>query len=336
MTARPRVGIRLARLRRALAEQAAAVDPDFGRAELRPVANWGGFVNRSFHVRVDERRYHLKLASDPGARRGLERWRRLAPVLERRYRAPEMLGWIELPDTPFAGPLFRWVDGRSPAVPDAETLEVVLPLLDRLGGDEELRAALGGPGHAARTCADAYRDTFHDRFTEDLKAVERQPPPFVDPERLRWMWDQVGDLEGEVRRSTAFHEPADAPTHGDLWLDNLLVTASGELYVLDWDGLDLGDPVMDVAVVLGPSRTDLRPATERGKRVPEGLNARERERLPTWARATVLDWVVDSLADWVEAEAEPGDVRRIRRAKERVHEAALERYRELYPPRAPR
>ena len=124
-------------------------------------------------------------------------------------------------------------------------------------------------------------------------------------------------------------EPADAPTHRDLWLDNLLVSERGDVTILDWDGLGLGDPVMDWAMLFGPARHDPRPVTERGVEVP-GLTDGERARLPLWARATLLDWIIDPLSDWVGAATEPEHGAVIRIANEGVHGRALALYLELY------
>lgn len=99
--------------------------------------------------------------------------------------------------------------------------------------------------------------------------------------------------------------------------------------MLDWDGLALGDPVMDWTMLLGPTRGDPRPVA--GDRLAElPLNDVARARAPLYARASLLDWIIDPLADWIEAgqERAHGDV--IRKSNHRVHRRARANYERLY------
>jgi hypothetical protein len=303
--------------------------PEFAEVDVTPVLNWGGFVNRSFHVAAGARRLHLKLASDPGPKHGLEQWRSLHSILETRYRAPAMLTWVDVPRTAFSGPLFEWIAGTVPVRLEGAALEEMTALLVGLHADRILRQRLVEHGHTIGTCAAAYLDGHHRRFREDLDSIVTAPPPFAGLDRIDWMWEQVRSLEEEISASPAFEEPADAPAHRDLWLDNLLVSEGGTVTVLDWDDLGLGDPVMDWAMLLGPSRQDPRPATERAVILPP-FTPSQRERLRLWARATLLDWVIDPLSDWVGAASEPEQGASIRAANEVVHANALGLYLELY------
>jgi hypothetical protein len=307
----------------------AELGPEFAEVDVTPVLNWGGFVNRSFHVVAGARRFHLKLASDPGPEHGLEQWRSLHPILETRYHAPAMLIWVDVPHMAFSGPLFEWIAGTVPERLEPAVFEEMKALLLRLHGDQELRQRLVEHGHATRTCAGAYLDGHHRRFTEDLALIEKERPPFIGRDQIEWMWAQARSLEADVLASPAFREAADAPTHRDLWLDNLLVGERGSVTVLDWDELGLGDPVMDWAMLLGPSRHDPRPATERAVLLPSFTEA-QRERLRLWARATLLDWVIDPLSDWVGAATEPEQGAAVRAANEVVHANGLGLYLELY------
>lgn len=301
---------------------------DPARLDIDPVLNRGGFVNRSFRLSDGRTILLVKLASSPGARSDLERWRQLADVLADRYRAPRMVGWIDLGPVS-GGPVFEWIDGVTPARLDQTPVADLVSLLADLHADEELRASLERLGDTVGSCAEAYRESYHRRFTEDLAGIETLVPPFVDRATLHWMREEAVRLESHVASAAAFTEQAGRPVHGDLWLDNLLVRGPGEWRVLDWDGVGLGDPVADHATLFGPSRDQVgvqsNPAAWLGDLTPA-----EGERLDLYARAALLDWIIDPLADWVEAENEPFHAAEIRAGNERVHGEALAAYRVRY------
>jgi len=318
-----RVALDPERLRAALASVGDAALAD---ARIEAVPNWGGFVNRSFEVRAGAARFFLKLTSDADVRAGLGRWHDRRERLETLYGAPRALAWVHVEGTPFAGLLLEWVEGTTPKMLTPGLVGRVGPLLDRLHADGTLREGLAEVFDASRSCAERYRESFHDRFVEDLKGIASDPPPFVDRERLHWMETEAARLHRMVSASRAFEGPADAPVHGDPWLDNLIAGGDRGIRVVDWDELALGDPVHDWAVFLGPGRRDLRTAVERMHLVSRPLTDAERERLRLLARATSLDWVIDPLADWVDADPESAHGRAVRRANEPLHEEAFARY----------
>lgn len=317
-------------VRRSLQRRAVRKGDEASPVEVRAILNWGGFGNRSFEVRAGGDRYHLKLATEAHSLPGLVQWRTLRGSLERSYRAPAMVDWLDLEDTGFSGPLFRWIGGSAPDRISPELFETVAPVLDRLHADRDLAETLRELGHPVGTCADAYLATIHDRFVEDLSGIARSLPPFVDRPALAWMEEQVRAAEAVVRASSAFGTSADRPVHTDLWIDNILVQDGGRVWLLDWDDLRLGDPVMDWATLLGPNRRDLRPATERLSYLGGRLDEAERERLRVWARATSLDWVIDPLADWVEAASDPRHRDTVRGRNEELYARAVEAYRTLW------
>lgn len=53
----------------------------------------------------------------------------------------------------------------------------------------------------------------------------------------------------------------------------------------------------------------------------------QRARLPLLGQATLLDWVIDPLYDWIDADASPAHAGEVRAEKQRVHQAALGLYR---------
>lgn len=318
--------------------------------------NPGGFVNASFRVSDGRVSLFLKLSGWSGAdtvqaaaapavtaqpgtpaasvssagfsptgdaawpgddtRAGLRQWHALADRLTSDYHAPRLVGRIQLEGGP-EGLLFEWIDGDTPDRLSDPLSTEMFAMLDRLHTDEWLARRLP----AGRTCADAYARSMHERFVDDLAHVTRHRPPFVDEARLGWLRAQAAELQMIVATSPAFRGPANAPVHGDLWLQNVLVSGSGQWYLLDWDNLRLGDPVADLATLLGPTRTviDLTPAP---LAVPTYMDDAALARFEVYRRAVVLDWIIDPLADWIEAAGVPAHTDAVRAEKQATHEAA--------------
>lgn len=315
-----------------LAELTAAVEEHFradaDRYRLDPekvsatyVLNPGGFVNASFTVTDGDVSYHLKLSLGPHEIGTLWRWFGLRAPLATRYHAPPVVAWIALADTHAEGLLFPHLE-RVPAdvARDPGLLTDVVATLDALHGDEELAASLGAPVPARASLL----DTFVERFTSDLDEVLlAEVPPFVDDGTFAWMRGETARLADDVARDAAFDVACASPVHGDPWPHNVLV-AGDRWYLTDWDDLRIGDPALDLAILTWPLvRAGLEP----------DLGARDdafRARLATYARANLLDEVIDSLADWVEAEAAPAHRDAVRAEKEALHREALERYRARY------
>jgi aminoglycoside phosphotransferase (APT) family kinase protein len=314
-----------------LAELAARADTfglDRSALTIRYVLNWGGFVNRSYHVSDGRRRLHLKLADEPEYVDGLRAWRQVEGLLAARYHAPPMLAWLQIPGTRLEGPIFEHIDGTVPNVRTPALVRAVAPLLARLHGDVELAARLAADG-PPRRCLDTVTGTFIRRFREDLEHVRDDPPPFVSGTLVDWMDRETDAMEREAETRPEFAEPATLPAHGDLWLGNLLEGADGRVWLLDWDDVSLGDPAIDWATLLGPTHGDV--SLSGHATLPDEARAPGvAERLPLYARATLLDWVLDPLADWIEAGAAPEHIVEVRAEKERIHRAALAEYRATY------
>lgn len=297
---------------------------DAERLQVEYVLNWGGFVNRSFRV-TDGGVLHLKLACEPEIRHALWRLWDLREMMSERYHAPAAVAWVAVPGTEYAGVLSRWIDGSPPGVLDERLAREVVRTIGKLHRDRELAERLPAPA-APATCADVYRRTYHARFMEDLEYVEAERPPFVLPEVLAWMRGEADALMRSVDAAPAFAHAADAPTHGDLWLDNLLVTPDGAWYLLDWDDLALGDPALDWCMLFGPARGDCRTAVERALPPDVAADPAVAERLALYARTSLLDWTIDPLADWIAATEAPGHAEEVRAEKERIHTTAREAY----------
>lgn len=284
------------------------------------VLNWGGFVNHSFRVSDEGTGYHVKLSTDADDQQKLRRWFSLGRTLER-FRAPSVVDWVDIGVA--AGLVFRHLPGRVPTLTD-EVVDGLLEPLSRLWVDQALADALASG--TAITAGDAFLESFDRRFREDLAGIRAAAPPFVSDQLVRWLESEVEDLAGRVRAEPAFGEVLRSPVHGDLWLNNVLWMDRHSWWLLDWDDLRIGDPAADVASLLGPTAGDLRPL-KGVARVADRLSASQRARLPLLGKATLLDWVIDPLSDWIDADTSPAHAAEVRAEKARVHRAALDLYR---------
>jgi hypothetical protein len=303
--------------------RAAGFDLDPDSLVVEYVLNWGGFVNFSYRIRDARHAYHLKLSASAEDQAALRRWLTLAPLLAP-YHAPPILEWIELDSV--AGPLFPCLPGNAPKF-SGEVVAELVPVLLELNADRELAAALQ-PSHVVSARA-AYQASFHERFTEDLRDIRDSRPPFVSEDLLRWLEYEVEILSALVDASAAFGRPLTKPIHGDLWLNNILWVGANYWYLVDWDSIRIGDPAADLATLLGPTIQDPRPL-KMLERADGVLTSAERERLACLGRATLLDWVIDPLSDWIDAGAAPEHEQAVRAGKERIHRRALACYADLY------
>ena len=299
-------------------------DPD--RVRVRHVFNWGGFVNHSFSVDDGFAKYHLKITDDVESAGKLQRWHRIQHILHERYRAPEVMDWLDFPEIGFAGLLQRHVDGGTANFHDDPVLvEHLIELLGRLHKDAEIRSHLNTSG-SAKTCLDHFVETYIDRFNADMEAISAAQPSFVSPLLLKWMRDETERLLATAGSVPAFHNPAGDPVHGDLNEGNVLV-APNEWFVVDWDDLALGDPAVEFAVLLWPMVYQGRQWGEFS--IPD-VDDRFRGRMKVCLRAQLLDEVIDPLADYVAADTVPSKQLEVQAVKRQQHEEALERYRSLW------
>jgi aminoglycoside phosphotransferase (APT) family kinase protein len=210
----------------------------------------------------------VRLPRQPGGSATISKEARWLPVLQPLLpvAVPEVVAVCE-PGCgyPERWSVVRWIDGEHPAVVAPETpadprradlaadLAGVLHALrlaevpSDAAGDPDLRWYRGEPLAAmdATTrqnieCCRALRD-----FGFDLDAAER-------------VWDEAMRLPGTTDR------PAPGWYHGDLAAENLLMRDGSLAAVLDFGGLSVGDPAVDLAVaweVLDPPARE----TLRGK-----------------------------------------------------------------------
>jgi hypothetical protein len=290
---------------------------------IRYILNDGGFVNHSYGVEDAHRRFHLKLAVLPEYRAGLERWMKVAPLLTE-FHAPPIIDWIDVGNA--AGLLFPFLPGTPPVIND-ESVDIIAATLGRLHSDTTLARIL--ELDKPLTARESYIESLHTRFIEDLDSIRHAPPPFVDNELIKWLDHEVRRILEEIDAHSAFDEILTKPVHGDLWPNNILWVSRDEWHIIDWDDMRIGDPAADFATLLGPSIQDLTPL-KNTPRISSILSPAERERLPLLGRATLLDWIIDPVADWIEAVAAPEHMEMVRSQKQSVHHRALQLYTELY------
>lgn len=281
-------------------------------------------MNHSFSVIDGSVQYHLKITDDSDSVGKLQAWLRIHNLLERRYRAPQVIGWMDFPEIGFAGLLQQHIVGQTVHFRDNPVLvEQLIEMVSRLHKDPDVRFHLNAPA-STKSYLDHFVETYVERFTADLEAIEGVRLPFVSSALLKWMRQETDRLQETASSEQAFHNPAVEAVHGDLNEGNLLVTPH-EWFVVDWDDLALGDPAVDFAVLLWPM------VYQGGKWSKFSITELEsgfRKRIDICLRAQLLDEVIDPLADYVAAGAVPAKQAEVQLVKRRGHEQALELYRE--------
>ncbi len=274
--------------------------------------NHAGAGTLSFEVTRGAHRLRARVAADDAEHRALLRWAAHADLLAERYAAPPVLEVLDVAGR--AGLLLPFLDAPvATRAGLADRADEVLGVLADLHADNGLAEALGPP----TTAGHSFTQVWLTRLEADLAVVEG----YVAPDVHAWLTGEV-DALADLVAGPAFAEPVRAPVHGDPWHENLLL-APDRFWLLDWEALALGDPVVDDAILLsdafGPEAAawhDRRPA----------LDPHEAVRLEVACRALMLDAVVDVAADWVENHDPVA-----RQAEERGWRAALEAYRTAYP-----
>jgi hypothetical protein len=280
-------------VRRVVDALLAALGPD---AQVEHRSNHTGADKLSFVVRIGERRLWAKVAADADGEESLTTWAELAGLLADRHAAPELLDVLTVDGR--TALLFPYVDAQ-PAT--RSTLhgryDEATELLAGLHADRELAERLGEP----TTTATCFRAVWLERFEADLDVVEG----YLAKDLHAYLEDQVDVLGTLVG---ALDDEVHAAVHGDPWHENFLLTPE-RLWLLDWEDLAVGDPVVDDAIL----RHDA-----------VGIDLHHWPDGPAYAvarRALMLDEVVDVAADWVE-NTDP----LVRRQKEAAYLAGLEVY----------
>lgn len=290
--------------------------PESIRVEYVPSP--GGFGPMNFTVKDESLSYHLKLNKTAEE---LAPWIRSADRLASTYRAPRLLGQIDIAGR--YGAVFERLPGETPTgSPPLGVLDGIVAMCGGLHQDSELSSRLGGDAYPARRTLLDYHIAMCE---EDLDEIEGSLPlPFVSKELGAWMRDETMALRMRALRSAAFDEPVSSPIHGDLWFGNVLVDGD-RWWIIDWDDLKIGDPAHDLSLILFTTISDNFDA-----RWLELHHAAFIERFQLYCQAALLTFVVDPLADWITAEEFPAVRDQARVDREALHRWALGRYRQLY------
>ncbi len=268
--------------------------------------NHAGADKLSFAVHLGGRPLWVKVAANEDEDWPLTTWSRVAQLLAERHAAPPLLDTLAVDGR--TALLFPFID--APVATRStlhERYDEARSILTGLHGDAALADLLGPP----TTTADCFRKVWLERFVADLDIIEG----YVAKDLHAYLADEVEALAILV---DALDGPADAPVHGDPWHENFLVSPE-RLWLLDWEDLSVGDPVVDDAILRHDA---LGPDPHHWPGEPVHTIAR---------RALMLDAVVDVAADWVDAELRTGGDPLVRRRKEAAYLAGLEAYRDAFP-----
>ena len=292
-----------------------------GHVRVERVLNWGGFVTSSFRANDGSRTVHLKLGRAPEQAQ-MRRCMAVRKRLQENYRAPRILAWVDMPNTDYGGLLFEHIEGKTwDVAAQPALLNDILCLLRKLHRDRELADALGDP---PVSYCDTWEMRYRDLFVEDLRTVRESRPPFVSAAALAWMDAESSKVIAMARDHWAFAGVTHAPCHWDLWPDNVMVAEGGEWWLLDWDGLRVGDEAEDYATVIWPI---LKGNWQRWREIlPQPVDAAFAARMEFHVRAITLDYAIDPLADWVDCDV-PEWRDEVRARKQREHCTYLEMYR---------
>jgi Ser/Thr protein kinase RdoA (MazF antagonist) len=273
----------------------------------------------NFSVSDGQAAYHVKLNEDP---RKLAAWLRASERLAAHYRAPRCFGPLELAGR--FGAVFESLPGSTPDRNiSAPVLDEIFSLFGQMHRDRALAEILGSTSRPARDTLLAYHLPICE---EDLREIEPAAPlPFVSRADVQWMWAEAHAVREQATRSAAFDESVSAPIHGDLWFGNILVDGA-RWWVIDWDDLKIGDPAHDFSLILVSELGNSGPIAKR----LSGQSAAFMERFDLYTRAALLTFVIDPLADWIEAEQFPEVRDAARRHREDLHRWAITSYRALY------
>lgn len=234
--------------------------PDYADAPVQRLAS-SGSTNALFRL-GDE--LLVRLPRQPGGSATISKEATWLPVLGPRLpvSVPEVVAVFEPDrDYPERWSVVRWIDGEHPEVVDPQTsvdprreglakdLAAALKALQQAAvpaeavDDRHLRWYRGKP---LATVDDVTRQNIQrcrslENFEFDLDAAER-------------IWDEAMKLPGAADRA--------APRwyHGDLAAENLLMQDGRLAAVLDFGGLSIGDPTVDLVVaweILDPPARDL-------------------------------------------------------------------------------
>ena len=211
--------------------------------------DWSGSTNALFRLGED---LLVRLPRQPGGSAAIVKEARWLPVLGPSLPTgvPEVVA-VSGPDCgyPEHWSVVRWIDGEHPAVVTPDT--PADPRREGLAaGLAEVVSALGLAGVPSGAASDPALRWYRGEPLATMDAVTRQNIGRCralgdfgyDLDAAELLWDEAMRLPGADDR------PAPRWFHGDLTAENLLVRDGRLTAVLDFGGLSVGDPAVDLAV----------------------------------------------------------------------------------------
>ena len=226
---------------RALVDDAS---PVWGRLPLTP-AGTSGSSNALFRLGDD---LAVRLPRQPGGGATIAKEAAWLPMVSRAVdvRVPEVVHVGEPAlGYPERWSVTTWLPGRRAAVPSSGSAPTEQLAEDLAGFLHQLRGQ-DVPASAADEAALAwYRGQPLHELDDDLREVAaacRDLGVDLDVEAALAVWDVAAEASRSQNHPTRWY-------HGDLLVENLLLTDSGGLAaVLDFGGLAVGDPTVDLVV----------------------------------------------------------------------------------------
>jgi fructosamine-3-kinase len=260
--------------------------------------NHTGTSKLSFEVRAGGEHLWVKVAANDEEEKRLKVWASVAALLAERHAAPPVLDVLGIAGR--TGLVFPFLDA---SVATQSTLREryldVKSILDGLHRDHELAELLGAP----TTSSASFRDVWVSRFLADLDIIAGH----VAPATHDYL---AAEVEAFASVVDSLDSHVTSAMHGDPWHENVLM-GSERVWLIDWEDISVGDPVIDQAILLMDTQG------------PHPAAWPSDERYQVARRALMLDAAVDSAADWVE-NSDPG----IREVKEKRYLDGLAAYRD--------
>lgn len=248
-------------------------------------------------------------------------WLASREILESRYRAPVIVANFEFPIENVVGLVLEFVDGSQPIAGSKKN--EMTDLVWDLHHDDELYSILSQDGKGT-THSEYFRSSFGTRWIQAMGLIsESDLTPVETP--IEWMRDESRLLIDYVDGLDEFSTTSRSPVHGDFYEGNVLETSNDEWFVIDWDDLAIGDPAADLIKLVGRGNSALK------RSILERYSDRHlSRRIRFYERATLLDKVIDGLADYLVLSREGDDALELRSHKLEAYRDGLDEYRMTY------
>lgn len=206
----------------------ARVGPWQGRTDITTSSLSGGITNQNYRVDVGGHSFVLRVSGANTDLLGIDRRHERATAMAAAAAglAPEVVYFIE----PEGYLLTRFVAGR-PITPDdtrePETIQQLARILQRI--------------HALPPIPGAFSPF---QVVADYRRLATERGVTGWPDDFDWLLDRMRAVEAAFAHDPAFP----CPCHNDLLNENFLrETATGRIYVLDWEYAAMGDSYFDLA-----------------------------------------------------------------------------------------